>query len=383
MGFSFGIASRFLRANKGQTILIVIGIAIGVSVQIFIGSLIQGLQKDLVEKTVGSSPHITILPEKNTNGITDYTLKADEALSIEGIKYVSTSVDKNAFLKANNDSYPVLIRGIDKPNDIYKIYDIIVEGTKPIYDNQILIGIDLKKELDCKIGDTYEIITPEGIKKEFEISGVYDLKVSSINKLWIIANMDVVQNLFNYGNKVTSIEIQVNDVFKADSIAELFIQKDMYKNLVVQNWKAQNAQLLSGLSGQSISSIMIQFFVLVSVVLGIASVLSITVSQKFKQLGILKAMGINNTKSSLIFLFQGIILGVLGAILGIVFGLGLAWSFTKFAVTANGTPVVALYIDGGFIITSGIIAIISSSIASIIPAINSSKLDPMEVIRNG
>lgn len=383
MKFSFEIARRFLGAKKLQTIFIAIGIAIGVSVQIFIGSLIEGLQKDLVEKTVGSSPHITILPEKDEKGISDYAIKVDEALKMAGIKYVSTSVDGNAFLKSSDESYPVLMRGIDKPNDIYKIYNNIVEGTKPTNDNEILIGTNLKKELECNVGDTYEILTPDGVKKEFKVSGIYDLKVASINKLWIIASMDVVQEMFQLEDKVTSIEIQINNVFEADSIARLFEQNDTYKNLEIQNWKVQNEQLLSGLNGQSISSIMIQVFVLISVVLGIASVLAISVAQKSKQIGILKAMGINNYKASLIFLFQGIILGILGAILGIAFGLGLAWSFTKFAVNADGSPVIALYINSTFILASGIIAVMASSIASIIPAISSSKLDPMEVIRNG
>lgn len=99
MKFPLEIAIRFLRANIGQTFLIAIGIAIGVSVQIFIGSLIQGLQKDLIEKTVGSSAHISILPEKNTNGITDYIIKSDKASKIDGVKYISMSVDRKCIFK--------------------------------------------------------------------------------------------------------------------------------------------------------------------------------------------------------------------------------------------------------------------------------------------
>ncbi|HOZ54518.1 MAG TPA: ABC transporter permease [Clostridia bacterium] len=383
MKLSLEIAFRFLKANKAQTILIIIGIAIGVSVQIFIGSLIQGLQKDLVEKTVGSSQHITVLPDKNDSGISDYITKEEKAKKIEGVKYVTSSVDKNAFLNTDSDSYPILVRGINNPNEIYKIYDRIIEGERPKNENEILIGIDLKKEIECKVGDLYEITTPMGTKKEFKISGIFDVKILSLNKLWVIADFSTVQNMFDLKGKVTSIDIQVKDVFEADKIATKFENDETYKGLIIQNWKIQNEQLLSGLSGQSISSIMIQVFVMVSVVLGISSVLAISVSQKSKQIGILKAMGINNKKASMIFLFQGVILGKLGALLGIIFGLGLAYSFTKFAVNPDGTPVIALYIDWTFIILSGIIAIIASSIASIIPAVNSSKLEPMEVIRNG
>jgi lipoprotein-releasing system permease protein len=106
------------------------------------------------------------------------------------------------------------------------------------------------------------------------------------------------------------------------------------------------------------------------------------VVQKSKQIGILKAMGIKDRTSSLIFLFQGLLLGVAGAILGVLLGLALAFAFTKFALNADGTPVVPLFIDPAFIALSALIAVIASTVAALIPARKSSKLDPIEVIRN-
>lgn len=128
---------------------------------------------------------------------------------------------------------------------------------------------------------------------------------------------------------------------------------------------------------------MIQIFVLVSVVLGIASVLAITVLQKSRQIGILKAMGIQDRSASFIFLFQGLILGVWGAVLGILFGLGLIFAFTTFARNPDGSALIAIRYDIPFIVFSGSVAIISALFASMIPAIKSKKLSPIEVIRNG
>jgi lipoprotein-releasing system permease protein len=127
---------------------------------------------------------------------------------------------------------------------------------------------------------------------------------------------------------------------------------------------------------------MIQVFVLISVLLGIASVLAITVIQKSKQIGILKAMGIRNSTTSYIFLFEGLILGFFGAILGILLGLGLSFAFTKFALNPDGTPVIDLYISYPFIAFSGLIAVIASVLAALFPAIRSSKLNPIDIIRN-
>jgi lipoprotein-releasing system permease protein len=384
MKLAFKIAWRFLSSNKGQTILITLGIGIGVSVQVFIGSLISGLQKDLVNTTIGSSSQITIKSEKREDGISDYQSIIDKILnSGVSLTAISPACDASGFIKNGEETFPVLMRGfnLEASDDIYKFNNALIEGALPST-NEIILGKELMDEAKLSVGDKIEILTPLGKTKEVIISGKYDLKVSSLNRSWGIANLELVQDIFDYPNEVTSIEMQVEDVFSAD-VTSNSITSLVPSNLKVENWKAQNESLLSGLNGQSISSLMIQIFVLVSVILGIASVLAISVLQKSKQLGILKAMGIKNRIASLIFLFQGLILGVFGAILGVGLGLGLAVAFTKFAVKADGTPVITLFIDPKFVVISGIIAIFSATIASLIPASRSSKLDPMEVIKNG
>lgn len=175
----------------------------------------------------------------------------------------------------------------------------------------------------------------------------------------------------------------MDDIFKADNISQNVKYNLNSDEAKVENWKEQNKQLLSGLSGQSTSSYMIQFFVIVSVILAIASILAITVIQKSREIGILKAIGIKNGPASRIFLFQGIILGIFGAILGVSFGIGLTTMFTKFALDSNGNPIVELYISYKFVAFSAILAIVASSMAALIPAKKSAKLDPIEVIKNG
>ena len=217
-----------------------------------------------------------------------------------------------------------------------------------------------------------------------KVVGFFDLKVASINNNWGITTLGTAESMFDTNNSITSIELQLKqeDVFAADEVATILSEKLDNEDLRVDNWKDQNQQLLSGLNGQSISSYMIQVFVLISVVLGIASVLAITVMQKSKQIGILKAMGIKNSATSYIFLFEGLILGFFGALAGILLGLGLSFAFTKFALNPDGTPVIELYISYPFILGSGLIAILSSVIAALIPARRSSKLNPIDIIRN-
>ena len=379
MKLSFNIARHFIASNKSQTVLILLGIAIGLSVQIFIGALIQGLQKDLINITIGTSSHITIT---DGNGyINNYNEIVKVLNENKQIKYISPIITKNAFIINNSNNAPIVLKGItfNKKSNIYKIEDKLINGKLPLNNGEIIIGVDLSEKLDLKIGDEYLITTPEGINKNYKVVGIVDYKVKGVNDTQIITSLNTMQSYFYDNNRVTAIETQVDKIFEADKIANSL----NIDGLTVTNWKDNNSQLLSGLSGQSTSSLMIQVFVMISVLLAIASVLIISVVQKSKQVGILKAMGLNNKSTSLIFLFQGLILGVIGATLGVIFGLGLLYSFTTFAVGPDGLPVVNVYISISFIITSWIIAVIAALVSSILPARRSFKLSPMEVIRNG
>ena len=385
MKLAFQIATRFLKSSKGQTILIALGIAIGVSVQIFIGSLIQGLQKSLVDTTIGNQPQITLTSNNEEKLIADYE-EIEERISEneEEVINLSVATDGPALISKDEETYSILLRGfnIDDADKIFNIKESLVDGALPEKEGEVLLGVDLKEEAGISIGDEIKLLANFGDTSTVTVTGFFNLGVASLNKSWTITNLETAQSIFSYDDQVTSINMQLKDVFLADTVADSIKERETSETLVVDNWKAQNEDLLSGLNGQSVSSIMIQVFVMISVLLGIASILAITVVQKSKQIGILKAMGIKDKDSSLIFLFQGLLLGVLGAILGVALGLLLAFTFTKFALNPDGTPVVPLFIDLVFITFSAVIAVAASVIAALIPARTSSKLSPIEVIRN-
>jgi lipoprotein-releasing system permease protein len=378
--FAFKIAFRFLRSSLAQTLLIVLGISVGVSVQVFIGSLIGGLQNSLVETTIGNRSQITIASEEY---ISSYLDVRNEIIDVDGIKTVSFAIDApGALIKGENTS-PILMRGLEFEfsEDIYELNEKLVEGTLPDNDTEVLIGLDLLEELGLKVGDTVNLSIPLIGDTDVIVSGVYDFNVQDINNSWIITNLETAQNVLNMEDVVSSIEIQLSDVFEADTIA-LEIGTLVSSDFEITNWIDSNQELLSGLKAQGSSSLMIQVFVTISVVLGIASVLAITVVQKSRQIGILKAMGVKDRTASLIFLSQGFILGVLGAIGGLALGLFLTFAFTTFALGPDGNPVVPLLIEADFIALSGLIAVVSASVASLVPARKSTNISIIEVIKN-
>ncbi|PZC52022.1 MULTISPECIES: FtsX-like permease family protein [unclassified Mesotoga] len=387
MRLAFSIAMRFLSSSKTQTLLIVMGIAIGVSVQVFIGSLIQGLQKDLVDTTIGSSAQITVSSSEN-NGVEEWQGIISEIASLDlptDLTSLSASADVPVFISSGDRTLAVLLRGLQFPEShvIYKTDSRLIDGSLPEGDGEIIIGKGLKDEFDVNLGEEITIFTPDRTVETLKVVGVFDLGVASLNKNWLISTIGTAQSVGKLGDTVTSIEMQVSEVFRADENASVISERLSGSALQVTDWKSQNEDLLSGLNGQSVSSIMIQVFVIIAVSLGIASVLAITVVQKSRQIGILKAMGLKDSTTSFVFLFQGLALGIVGAVVGIAFGILLIIMFSTFAVGTDGEPIIRISLSYGFVMMSALIAIGASTIAAMVPARRSSKLSPVEVIRNG
>ena len=386
MKLPLSIGWRFLKSSKGQTLLIVIGILIGVAVQVFVGSLIEGLQVSLVDGTIGNSSQVTILPEEKGGTFEDEDDLFDQITEDERITAVSKSFSRNGFIIQDEDeTVAVFLRGFEfeEANEIYNFEEAVIDGEQPSAENEVLIGKELAEEAELSIGDTLEFAATTDSLSELEVVGIFDLGVTSLNESWVISELATAQEVFEEDNQLTNIETQVDDVFAADTIANDILNEIGDDNFEITNWKEENESLLSGLSGQSVSSYMIQVFVLVAVLLGIASVLAISAVQKSKQLGILKAMGIKDKIAGRIFLFQGFILGTIGSILGALVGIGLMYVFSVFVTNPDGSSLVPFYVDPTFVLLSVGISIIASTIAAFIPAKNSSKLNPIEVIQNG
>lgn len=379
------IAIRFLTHGRTQTILIFVGIAVAISIQIFVGLLIDSLQRTLVDRTIGNSPHITISSATDVSTIRRWQQIVYELEHTKQVKVLSPSATGNAFVEKENSNLPVLVRGFpfSAANQIYNIGNAIYDGKEYSSRREVLIGRELREELELDVGDKIVLSIPRGGTVTLTVSGFYDLGVASINKAWLFTYLDTAQELFDFGNRVTSIEMTVEDVFQADTIAGQLEQQLDNNDIVIENWKDQNEELLSGLEGQRISSAIIQIVIIASVVIAIASVLALSVMQKSPEIGILKAMGINDFKASLIFLYEGFLLGFLGSLAGLVLGVGLIYAFVMFTTSPEGVTLIDLYFDFGFIVRSWFIALIAATLAGVIPARKSLKLNPIDVIREG
>ncbi|QRN86281.1 ABC transporter permease [Clostridia bacterium] len=405
MRFELKMATRFLQASKGQTVFILMGIAIGVSVQIFLGTLITGLQENLIDATVGNSPHITItnessqqseydLLDRNDNDyrseisfektdenlfewerIVDYLDKKDK------LSAVSPVLNANGSIIKGNLRSPLVVRGIksERANMIYDFESSMKQGDYSLESNKALIGDGLAEKYALSTGDSFTLTVANGRNENFIVEGIFSLGQKAIDESWMFVDLARAQKLVDDTGYISSIEIQVFDVFEADTIASELDQQMI--DVELSNWKVENKSLLSALQSQSSSSYTIQFFVLLAITLGIASVLSVSVVQKQRQIGILKAMGASAKSARNIFILQGLILGLIGSALGALMGYLLIQGFLYGTAFATGEPLFPLTIRFGQTMIILSITTIASLISAIIPANKSSRLDPVDVMK--
>jgi lipoprotein-releasing system permease protein len=382
---SLKIAFRFLKYGKIQTILIIAGIAVAVAIQLYVGLIIDSLQKTIVQRTLGNSPHITITSATDVTTLRDWVNIVSRVEANRLVRVVSVTASGSGLADKKNTTQPVIIQGFNYANadGIYHLSKALYAGRAYTSGGEAIIGKELAEKLNLKVGDQLTVSIPGADNAIFYVTGLYDLGVAAINRSWVITQFETGQRLFNYGNRATSIEITVGDVFQADTVASV-LRKDINKpEIKIEDWKGQNGALLSGLMGQQISGLLIQIFVIVSVVIAISSVLAITVFQKSRQIGILKAMGIKDFSASLIFVIEGFLLGLAGSVLGVSFGLALTYGFAYFTTPMSGLAPIDLYVDYGFVFNSWLISLAAASLAGIIPARRSLRLNPVDVIREG
>ncbi len=374
------IARRFLWRSKVQSILIVLGMAVGIGTQVFVGSLINSLQASLLDSTVGTSAHVTLTPEEDGDRLSlDGRLAT--ALDDPAITAVVPQHRVPVLARIGDQTSPLVLRLMNH-EDRDTIYDLgatMTEGRADPGAGEIVVGVDFADDAGIAVGDELSLLTDAGDEVVATVAGIFDLGVAAVNAGTAFAAPDLAPDALDLpADEWGLIELQVADVFESDVLAARLGE---VPGLEVTDWQAENASLLSGLQSQSSSSIMIQVFVVIAVGLGIASTLAIAAVQKTRQIGILKAMGLTDGASGAVFIWQGALLGVLGTAAGIGVGWALIEGFD--AAASSSETLFPVSIDPSFAALSAAVGIGIALLSAAIPYRRTSRLDPIEVIQNG
>ncbi|WP_286859654.1 MULTISPECIES: ABC transporter permease [Acinetobacter] len=393
------IAVSFLREGRSQSIMITVGVAVGVAVIVFITALIQGLQSNLIDRTLGTQAHIRLLSPDEVNqvaptkeGIIQLVLedkRAQRLRSINNWQQIVTTLDQLPVLTAVSPvvSGPALVQrgdaiesvalvGIDleRYQQIIPLKEYLQSGQLRIGADDVVIGSELAKDLGVQVGSKLRLDTGQQESTLVNIAGIFELGVRELDARYIYLDLKQAQSLLLLPGGVTVIDLRVTDLFQADQIAD---QVGRLTSLQAESWIETNAQLMNAISSQSLSTNMIIIFVAVSVAFGIASVMSVSVVQRTREIGILRATGATQTQILRVFLFQGAIFGLIGSAIGSSASYGLVWIFNNF-----GPGLFYIPVPIELVLLALLLATLTGVLAAAIPARRAAALDPVEAIRH-
>jgi lipoprotein-releasing system permease protein len=403
LGFESRVATRFLREGHMQTVLIIVGVAAGVAVIAYISALIAGLQRNTIEKTLGAQAHLTISPRDDavlaarsarpdTNEMVQTQPRAQRPRSIGNwellvplleampeVAAVSPMVSAAGLAVRGEATNAIALVGVDleRYDRIVGLRSKVVDGTARLGPGEGIIGRDLADDLGVRVGDRVGIVTG-GVSDSLRVTALVDLGVRELNRRTVIVPLRTAQSLVGLPGGATSLDLTLVDIWSAQTLADALAARWPYK---AESWQQANAQLVAALNAQSVSTALIRGVVLVVVVLGIASVLVVSVVQKRREIGILRAMGATQGQVLRIFLLQGAIVGALGSALGVLLAVVLIWAFTHFVRGADGLPLFNITLAPVLALRVAAIATVCGVLAAVAPARRAAKLDPAQAIR--
>lgn len=405
--FEWLLAYRLLLEGRAQSLLIISGIGVGVCVIVFLTALIGGLQKQIIDRTLGTQAHIRVRPpeelarplrtesEAEAGLISQVDQRAQRLraldqwqrieqslLAADDITAVSPLASGPALARRGAASRSVVILGIEpeRYTRIVPVQDSLQEGRFAIVGNDIAIGRQLATELGARLGDRVRLDAGDGRADVFTIVGIFELGVRDIDQRFVYTALKPAQALLDLPGGVSSLDLRVTEIFEAEPIAQRISAR---LGVNAESWMTLNRNVLDALSAQSMSTNLIKFFVGLSAAFGIASVLAVSVVQRGREIGILRAMGTGRGQVLRVFLIQGGVVGLLGSALGALGGAGLIGAWSAAGLSRSGRGSFELAVTPELFIGATLLATVVGMLAAVAPARRAAKLDPVEAMRGG
>lgn len=400
--FEWILGVRFLKEGSSQTLLTIVGAAVGVSVIVFMSAMLSGVQTNIFNQVLSEQPHITIapieeaarplrplsgalelpilqLPAQRINSIDQWQEIVRTLRARSDVVAVSPSVLGAGSVVFGETIKGVSINGIE-PEAYYKISDIpskMLSGTSDLAPATALIGKELALDLGLHTGDKLRLRVGK-IDVVYTVGGIFDLGNRQANGVSILVSLRAGQLLLSVPGGVTGIGIKLKDPYQAEVVASA-LKSGLGLN--AESWIKALEQLFTALRTQNISFYSIQFFVALAVALGIASVLVVSVVQRSAEIGILRAMGASRGQVMRVFLVQGAIVGLAGSIAGSALAYFFVELWEAFARNPDGTVFFPISLPLSLILLTGGVATITGLLTAVLPALSAARLNPVDAIR--
>ncbi|TAK87476.1 MAG: ABC transporter permease [Betaproteobacteria bacterium] len=400
--FEWIAASRFLKEGRMQTLSILAGIGIGVGVIIFMSAALAGQLANVVRRVLSAQAHIVLVPPQEVarplrgpevaeaaivqrplqrvRSIDQWQRIIDEVAAMPAVTAVSPMASGSVLAVRGEATRSVSVQGVE-PDRYFRIVplpDKIVAGAARLGADDIVIGADLATDLGVRVGDKLNIAVASGQRATLTVSGIVDLGSKGANMRTTYVALHTAQALLGLIGGVSSIDVTVRDIYAAEDVAQRI---SALTGVEADSWIKTNTQLYLAISAQAIANTTIRFFVGLAIAFGIAAVLIVSVVQKSKEIGILRAMGASRGQILRVFLLQGAVLGLLGSVIGSALGALAIILWGALVRNPDGTPLFPLELDPELFLAAAILATLSGLIAAYVPALRGARLDPAAAIR--
>lgn len=408
--FAFIVAVRYLRAKKNEKFVSLIsgfsllGVTIGVAALIVVMSVMKGFHREFIKNIIGLNGDISISSlEKSITNYDDIEIKLQEQ---NFITQIVPSVVGQALALGPRVNNGVLVKGLRKDDLKYRgeILKNIISGKFDDFSgkNVAAIGSELAYNLGVSVGSKVKLISPNTIStafgsmprsKEFEIIAIFSSGMYDYDSATILMPLEAAQNFLSFGDNINLIELSIKDSEQIDFYTKE-TQKLLDPNLRASNWQKSNMQFLNALAIEQVAMFTILSLIIVVAAFNIISSLFMLVKDKTKDIAILKTIGASQKQIMLIFVLNGMFIGLIGTISGIILGASFALNIDRirgYLEKLTGAKIFDAVIYFLYTLPSDVrvtdicaiggVTLILCLLATIYPSYKAAKLNPVEALR--
>ena len=412
MGFELFIGRRYLRAKQKQafisliTILSIAGVAVGVMALIVVIAVMTGFEADLKSRILAGQPQVMLRRHEGT--FTDYRKVLAEVEMTEGVEAATPFILLQIMLRAKHGASGAVLRGIDPESAgrvMKTLHEVNLPDATPVTSSPdavpsipgIVLGRELARNLRVIEGDVIYLISPGGIlspighlpmTKQFMVTGFFESGMYEYDQTFAYINIKDAQKILRMGDAVSGLDIRVTDIYEARNVAQRIVAK-LGRPYWAQDWMQMNRNLFKALKLERRVMFIILVLIILVAAFNIASSLIMMVMGKTRDIAILKAMGATERSIRKIFVFNGMVIGSLGTVLGLCLGLAVCEVLKRYDIHeltgdiyyfTTTLPVKLEFTDVVSIIAA---ALLICFFATLYPARQAAKLRPVEAIRYG
>jgi lipoprotein-releasing system permease protein len=380
------LALSQLKARPWQSLLLVMSVSVGVAILTTALSLTNGFEKDMVDRLLGTTPHVSVY-EPLTGTLRRHDAIRAQIAGRPNVKAVAPFIQGQGLVTtAAKLTVGVMVRGVDPKaeagNPAWKRYLTAGALTDLSTGAGMVLGAEGARKLGVGIGDTAYVVTGLGKRKAVTVTGIFESGLYEFDAHVAFLTLPTAQAIYGLGDGVTGLAVTVDDVFAAPELAHA-LSRDLM--LGARSWSDQNRPLLQAMFIERVVIFIVILFIVLVAMIGVGSTMAMWVIEKNREISLLRAVGTSARDAGKLFVVQGTLISAIGILVGSLGGLALSSLLAVFPIGLAGEVYFLSHLpvdmEARDFVLVAVATLLLSPVASLLPAWRAMKLDPIEVIR--